>query len=92
MSSAELAQRMVKVNQKCLFLAMKHFKSTFQKEKKILETKRLDLDSSKSRLRKAKSVASQTQVSISVLAVFCTALVTHFPIAVSILKQIGIPF
>ena len=36
----------------------------FQKEKKILETKRLDLDSSKSRLRKAKSVASQTQVSI----------------------------
>jgi len=35
----------------------------FQKEKKILETKRLDLDSCKSRLRKAKQVASQTQVS-----------------------------
>lgn len=34
---------------------------TIMKEKKILETKRLDLDSSKSRLRKAKSVASQTQ-------------------------------
>ncbi|WAR31654.1 SHLB1-like protein [Mya arenaria] len=31
------------------------------KEKKILETKRLDLDSCKSRLRKAKHVASQTQ-------------------------------
>ena len=35
-----------------------------QKEKKILETKRLDLDSCKSRLRKAKQVASQTQVCV----------------------------
>ncbi|KAL4218692.1 Endophilin-B1 [Mactra antiquata] len=34
---------------------------TIMKEKKILETKRLDLDSCKSRLRKAKQVASQTQ-------------------------------
>ncbi|XP_052788880.1 endophilin-B1-like isoform X2 [Mya arenaria] len=34
---------------------------TIMKEKKILETKRLDLDSCKSRLRKAKHVASQTQ-------------------------------
>ncbi|XP_052221215.1 endophilin-B1-like isoform X2 [Dreissena polymorpha] len=34
---------------------------TIMKEKKILETKRLDLDSCKSRLRKAKQVAVQTQ-------------------------------
>jgi len=34
---------------------------TITKEKKLLETKRLDLDSCKSRLRKAKQVANQTQ-------------------------------
>ncbi|XP_021376184.1 endophilin-B1-like isoform X4 [Mizuhopecten yessoensis] len=34
---------------------------TIQKEKKILEVKRLDLDASKNRLRKAKSTASQQQ-------------------------------
>ncbi|XP_056012512.1 endophilin-B1-like isoform X5 [Ostrea edulis] len=37
---------------------------TIQKEKKILETKRLDLDASKNRLRKAKST-SQPQVNVT---------------------------
>ena len=34
-----------------------------QKEKKLLEVKRLDLDAAKSRLRKAKSQTAQQQVS-----------------------------
>lgn len=36
---------------------------TFQKERKVLNSKRLDLDACKSRLRKAKTVESQASVS-----------------------------
>ena len=37
---------------------------TIVKERKVLETKRLDLDAAKSRLKKAKSVDAQANVSI----------------------------
>lgn len=39
----------------------------FQKERKILINKRLDLDSCKSRLRKAKSIETQANVSRMIL-------------------------
>ena len=37
----------------------------FQRERKVLNTKRLDLDAAKSRLRKAKSLEAQSNVSLS---------------------------
>uniref|UniRef100_A0A183E0L9 BAR domain-containing protein n=1 Tax=Gongylonema pulchrum TaxID=637853 RepID=A0A183E0L9_9BILA len=37
---------------------------TIQRERKVLNTKRLDLDAAKSRLRKAKSVEAQGNVSL----------------------------
>ena len=53
----------------------------FQKEKKILETKRLDLDACKSRLRKAKSATSQSQVcptNVSILLFPCLVIFLKF--------------
>ena len=44
------------------------FFSFFQKEKKILETKRLDLDASKTRLRKAKSTSQPQVIARSLVA------------------------
>uniref|UniRef100_A0A0R3RGD8 BAR domain-containing protein n=1 Tax=Elaeophora elaphi TaxID=1147741 RepID=A0A0R3RGD8_9BILA len=60
---------------------------TIQRERKVLNTKRLDLDAAKSRLRKAKSVEAQNNVSFT-LYCFVTYLISPIVILTFLLLMI----
>lgn len=56
---------------------------TIVKERKVLETKRLDLDAAKSRLRKAKSMETQANVSRDCFALLLLCFSYYFPYLVT---------